>query len=99
MAGGHPQAASNPRAPGLTESLRRYWHPVAWSEEVRDRPVPARLLDQPLVLWRSNGQVRAFYDLCIHRGTPLSLGWIDEGQLVCSYHGWHYAASGACMRI
>jgi phenylpropionate dioxygenase-like ring-hydroxylating dioxygenase large terminal subunit len=59
----------------------------------------ARLLDQPLALWRSDGRISAFYDLCIHRGTPLSLGWVDGCQLVCAYHGWHYGPDGACTRI
>ncbi len=87
--------------PGLEggEVLRHYWHPVAHSREVADRPLAVRLLDQPLVLWRAHGQVVAFYDLCIHRGTPLSLGWIDDDQLVCAYHGWCYDGEGTCTRI
>ena len=38
-------------------------------------------------------------DLCIHRGTALSLGWIADDCLVCPYHAWRYDASGACVRI
>ena len=41
----------------------------------------------------------AFYDLCIHRGAALSLGWVNGDQLVCAYHGWNYAADGRCTRI
>ncbi len=55
-------------------ALGQYWHPILWSREVTDKPVAVKLLDQPLVLWRANGQVSAFYDLCIHRGAALSLG-------------------------
>jgi phenylpropionate dioxygenase-like ring-hydroxylating dioxygenase large terminal subunit len=87
------------REPASQDVLRHYWHPVARAGEVADRPLGVRLLDEPLVLWRSGGQVVAFHDLCIHRGTPLSLGWIDDGQLVCAYHGWCYGADGACTRI
>src|ERR1044071_2457323 len=79
--------------------LRHYWHPVLRSDEITDKPAPAKLLDQPIVIWRANGQLSAFYDLCIHRGTPLSLGWIDKDQLVCAYHGWRYGADGNCTRI
>jgi phenylpropionate dioxygenase-like ring-hydroxylating dioxygenase large terminal subunit len=86
-------------SPVQLEALRGYWHPVAWSEEVTEQPLAVRLLDQPLVLWRAADGVAAFYDLCIHRGTPLSLGWVSDGQLVCAYHGWSYAPSGACTRI
>jgi phenylpropionate dioxygenase-like ring-hydroxylating dioxygenase large terminal subunit len=85
--------------PVHSKVLRHYWHPVARSSEVADKPFRAQLLNQPLVLWRSNGQVAAFYDLCVHRGTPLSLGWLDNGELVCAYHGWRYGKDGSCTRI
>jgi vanillate O-demethylase monooxygenase subunit len=82
-----------------TDLLRQYWHPVAASEEVRDRPVGVQLLDERIVLYRAAQQVLAFKDLCIHRGTPLSLGWVEDDVLVCAYHGWGYAPDGACVRI
>lgn len=62
--------AVRPHVP--SEALRNYWHPVARSNEVTDKPVKAKLLNQPLVLWRSNGQVAAFYDLCVHRYTTFA---------------------------
>jgi phenylpropionate dioxygenase-like ring-hydroxylating dioxygenase large terminal subunit len=55
-------------------ALWQYWHPVLWSKEVADKPVPVKLLDQPLVIWRANEKLSVFYDLCIHRGAALSLG-------------------------
>ncbi len=89
--------AAQPAAPN--QALAHYWHPVARSREIADKPVKAKLLNQPLVLWRSPGQVSAFYDLCLHRGTPLSLGRLQDGELVCAYHGWCYGADGTCTRI
>ena len=83
----------------MVNVLHQYWHPIIWSKEVTDKPVSAKLLDQPLVLWRCNGTLAAFYDLCIHRGAPLSLGWIDGDRLVCAYHGWRYASDGRCAVI
>jgi phenylpropionate dioxygenase-like ring-hydroxylating dioxygenase large terminal subunit len=79
--------------------LWKYWHPIVWSKEVTDKPIAAKLLDQPLVLWRADGKIAAFYDLCIHRGTPLSLGSVCDGQIVCPYHGWRYAGDGRCTSI
>ncbi len=38
-------------------------------------------------------------DLCIHRGTALSLGWLAGGCVVCPYHGWRYDAAGRCVAI
>lgn len=79
--------------------LSHHWHPVAWSREVAEKPVAVKLLDHQIVLWRSQGGIVAFHDLCIHRGTPLSLGWIDKGRIVCAYHGWQYGADGLCKHI
>ena len=80
-------------------ALGQYWHPILWSREVTDKPVAVKLLDQPLVIWRAHGGLSAFYDLCLHRGAALSLGWVNGDQLVCGYHGWNYAADGRCTRI
>jgi phenylpropionate dioxygenase-like ring-hydroxylating dioxygenase large terminal subunit len=83
-----------------TAPLRPYWYPVALSTEVRDGPVATQLLGERLAVYRgASGTVAAFRDLCVHRGTPLSLGWIDGDELVCAYHGWTYGRSGQCTRI
>jgi vanillate O-demethylase monooxygenase subunit len=86
-------------ANSFCQVLRDYWHPVARIDEVQDKPFAVTLLDERLVLFRSGGAIRCFQDLCVHRGTPLSMGWIDGGNLVCAYHGWTYRADGACVRI
>ena len=84
----------------MFEALRPYWYPVALSEEVpADKPFGTSLLGERVVVYRARGTVVALRDLCIHRGTPLSLGWIDGDELVCAYHGWGYAPSGSCIRI
>ena len=64
----------------LYRALRRFWHPVMWADELGDRPVAALLLDEPLAIVRLDGEVRAFKDLCVHRGTALSLGWVEDGS-------------------
>ena len=79
--------------------LREYWHPVCWSKEATDKPLAVKLLDERVAVCRINGEARAFHDLCIHRGTPLSLGWVEDGHVVCAYHGWAYDAEGKCTRI
>jgi phenylpropionate dioxygenase-like ring-hydroxylating dioxygenase large terminal subunit len=81
------------------EALKPYWYPLALSTDVADKPVAAELLGERVAIYRAGGKVRAVRDLCIHRGTPLSLGWIDGDTLVCAYHGWGYAPDGACVRI
>jgi vanillate O-demethylase monooxygenase subunit len=79
--------------------LRDFWYPVARSADLGATPVGARLLDEPLVLWRAGTRAVAFKDLCMHRGTRLSLGSIEGNQLRCAYHGWCYDADGAVTEI
>lgn len=74
------------------------WHPVADVDELESKnPLPVRLLGEDLVVWRLNGRLHAWQDLCIHRGTKLSLGKIEDGLLVCPYHGWRYSENGQCV--
>jgi vanillate O-demethylase monooxygenase subunit len=81
-------------------ALRRTWHPVAYAHELGRTPRAAALLDEPLVLWRdSTGAARAFRDVCVHRGTALSLGAVEGDEIVCAYHGWRYRGDGACTAI
>ena len=50
--------------------LARHWYPVALGREVIDGPFSAKLLDEPLVIYRLNGQVVIANDICPHRGVP-----------------------------
>jgi vanillate O-demethylase monooxygenase subunit len=81
-------------------ALRACWHPVAYSADVTSTPRATTLLDEPLVLWRdARGAAHAFRDVCVHRGTALSLGRVEGDEIVCAYHGWRYGGDGACTHI
>lgn len=80
-------------------SIADFWHPVAPVTEVTEQPKKFRLLGEDLVLFRDRDGVAAFKDLCIHRGTALSLGTITDGRLTCAYHGWQYDRNGTCVHI
>jgi len=75
------------------------WHPVARSEQLEGGgPIAVRLLDEDVVLWRAGDELHAWRDLCVHRGTRLSLGHIVDGvRLECPYHGWTYGTDGRCI--
>lgn len=76
------------------------WHAVARSEDVTERDiVSVRLLGEDLILWRCAYKILAWKDLCVHRGTRLSLGSIEAGKVICAYHGWTYDSSGRCVSI
>jgi len=80
-------------------TLANFWHPVATSEEVTDQPKQFKLLGEVLAVFRDEQGVAAFKDLCIHRGTMLSLGSAQDGRITCPYHGWQYDRDGNCVHI
>lgn len=76
------------------------WHPVATVEELKTKNLLARrLLEEDIVVWSVDGQPLAWQDLCIHRGTRLSLGKVEAKTLHCPYHGWIYDRTGLCLKI
>ncbi|HEY1374510.1 MAG TPA: Rieske 2Fe-2S domain-containing protein, partial [Candidatus Binatia bacterium] len=80
--------------------LRRYWWPVAFSEQVaqKSRPAKVRLLGEDLVVFRAgNGKLGLLGLHCSHRGTSLEFGRIEECGLRCCYHGWLYDLAGKCV--
>jgi phenylpropionate dioxygenase-like ring-hydroxylating dioxygenase large terminal subunit len=82
------------------DTLRNCWHPVALSEEVKEGPFASRLLDEQIVIWRdAEGVPHALADLCVHRGTALSIGKVVGNEIQCAYHGWRFRADGACTLI
>ena len=101
MDGAHLQGGwkKTMREADLWPALREYWHPVTLAENVGERPYAAKLLDERIVICRLGDRWAVFSDLCIHRGTPISLGRIEGDTVVCGYHGWQYNAEGKCVRI
>lgn len=85
--------------PNVDTALQPQWMAVATSDEVKSAPVQRHILGEAIVLWRNQDGVHAFRDLCIHRGTALSLGRVEDSTLVCPYHGWRFDGTGQCTLI
>lgn len=80
------------------EYMRRYWHPFLLASELRDRPVPVRLLGEDLVAFRDGaGSLGLLHRHCVHRGTSLEYGIIAERGIRCCYHGWHFDVDGSIL--
>jgi phenylpropionate dioxygenase-like ring-hydroxylating dioxygenase large terminal subunit len=76
------------------------WHVVAEGADVAAAPIAVTLLGRDYVLWRApGGEVVAAADRCPHREAPLSLGHLEGGCLVCSYHGWTFGDGGRCVEV
>lgn len=80
--------------------LRNFWYAVVRRAALDQGPVPFTLLGESLVLWvDEHGHPAALQDRCCHRSAQLSRGWVEQGRIVCPYHGWAYDPSGACVRM
>ncbi len=64
------------------------WYVACTPDELAGKPLGRRICDEPMVFYRGeDGRVAALEDFCPHRGAPLSLGFVEDGVLVCGYHG------------
>lgn len=96
------QATTQDRGRFSVAFPRRFWYPVAASDEVgRRRPLATALFGTPLVVFRDgSGAARVLVDRCPHRNAPLSLGRVaPDGNLECAYHGWRFAGDGTCRLV
>jgi vanillate O-demethylase monooxygenase subunit len=68
--------------------LKNTWYVACQADELTDKPLGRKICNEAMVFFRdAQGKVAAVQDFCPHRGAPLSLGRVCNGQLVCGYHG------------
>jgi len=83
----------------MGELMRRYWHPVATSHELKENPVKSvRVLGESLTLFRDRaGRLGLISQRCAHRRVDLKYGIPEKEGLRCPYHGWMYDTTGQCI--
>jgi nitrite reductase/ring-hydroxylating ferredoxin subunit len=82
----------------MGELLRRYWHPIGLSSDANATPKKVRVLGEDLILFRNlSGQPGLLYPHCMHRGTSLFYGKVDDTGIRCCYHGWKFDTTGHCL--
>ena len=75
------------------------WYGAIWSQDLGDQPVARRILDRPLVLFRTQtGKIAVLEDACPHRFAPLHLGQVVDDAIRCPYHGLEFNSDGKCVR-
>ena len=78
--------------------FRSAWQYVGHSGELPEPGtfMSARAGRTPVVLTRArDGELRAFLNVCRHRGFPLAEGSGKRETLQCPYHAWTYGLDGA----
>lgn len=79
--------------------LRNIWQVAAFAQEL-ERPMLARqIIDEPVLLFRTEDGIYAIEDLCPHRLVPLSAGRREGNQIVCGYHGLRFGGDGKCTAM
>ncbi len=82
-----------------------HWHPLIRLADLGSRPKRVTLLGEPLVVFRQNARKSShskieeeayavLHDTCPHRRARLSEGRVEDGRIVCPYHGFRFDAAG-----
>lgn len=79
--------------------MRRFWHPVYRSHDLpTGHAKPVKILNQDFTLYRDeHGVAHAIGFRCSHRGSQLSVGYIEGDCIRCFYHGWRFNPKGECV--
>ena len=81
----------------IGEIFHKEWFCIARTEELPEAGdyLAFRLVKEPVLLCRDRGgAVRAFSNMCRHRGVEIASGRGRTSQFVCPYHGWTYDLDG-----
>jgi 5,5'-dehydrodivanillate O-demethylase len=76
-----------------------FWQPVYQGEDLpAGTAIPLKIMGEQFTLYRGrSGNVYLVDFRCAHRGTQLSVGWVEEDSIRCFYHGWKYDGRGRCV--
>jgi len=78
------------------------WQNVGAVDQVREpgQFIVGTVADNPVIVVRGQeGELRAFYNVCKHRGGPLALCDGQAKSLRCQYHGWTYLLDGSLRGV
>lgn len=85
---------------------QRMW-PRTWQVACRLEEIPHvgdfvtyDILDESIIVVRSApGEIRAFFNVCQHRGRRLTEGCGRTNAFMCRYHGWTWKLDGSLAKI
>ena len=80
----------------------KYWQLVCHKDQLKE-PGDMVTLDvagNPVLVVKSqDGDLRAFYNVCKHRGGPVAVKKGTTTVLQCKYHGWTYLTDGSLRGV
>lgn len=76
------------------------WYVACTPDEIESKPLGRQICGERIAFYRGpEGKVCAVEDFCPHRGAALSLGYVDNGNLVCGYHGLVMGCDGKTVSM
>ena len=80
--------------------IKNAWYVACMPDDFQDKPLGRKICGESMVFYRGvQGQAVALEDFCPHRGAPLSLGFVKDGNLVCGYHGLEMGCEGKTIAM
>ena len=80
--------------------IKNAWYVACMPDDFQDKPLGRKVCGESMVFYRgAEGQAVALEDFCPHRGAPLSLGFVKDGNLVCGYHGLEMGCEGKTIAM
>jgi phenylpropionate dioxygenase-like ring-hydroxylating dioxygenase large terminal subunit len=72
------------------------WYVVAEKNEIHSKkPYKVTVWGKDYVIWKTGPkQYTALEDICPHKGAAFSVGTIENGRVVCPYHGYEFDQKG-----
>lgn len=79
--------------------FKKKWLMVGRREDVRNDGdfFCLDVLGESLFITNSNNTIRAFYNVCPHRGMKLREGHGNSANVVCPFHGWAFSNDGELL--
>lgn len=78
------------------------WQLVGHESQIAEagQSVCLQVAGNPVIVLRTEtGHLRAFFNVCKHRGGPLAVKQGTRSMLQCEYHGWTYRSDGSLRGV
>jgi 5,5'-dehydrodivanillate O-demethylase len=91
-------ATTRPGTPGGA-FMRQFWIAVERADDLAPgHAKPVRIMGEDYTLFRGrSGKAQIIAQRCPHRGALMHLGWVEDDDIRCVYHGWKYDCTGQCI--
>lgn len=79
--------------------MRQFWIAVHDSDALPvGRALPIRIMGDDYTIYRGrSGKAQVVANRCPHRGAQMFLGWVEDDDIRCVYHGWKFDCAGKCV--